>query len=320
VGPTDPPRRSVTRTDPSSPLALVDGTPWRLSMGLHRLEEAAWLEVDERRGEDLRTKAHLFDTERDAVLATLPEGDEPSGELLVAVVDHLVAHHPEQLDVAGAVITERATGDVVDVERLHPIEAASRLVQEDLCVLRRDDASWRLVAACVCFPSRWSLREKLGASLAEIHGPVPGFDRALAEPAAMFLDRLTAARPVWRRNWTLLDTPDRHLPSPAARHRHLDPEGDLGAQLWFRVERQTLRRLDATGAIVFTIGTSIRPLGEVVRGTPGFAVALGRTLRTVDEDVAAYKGWSGLLGPLGAWLASVEPSAAAGPDPAVLGQ
>ncbi len=277
-------------------------------MGLHRLAESAWLEVDERRDRVLRQKAHLLDAERDTVLATLPTGDEPSRVVLAEVLGHLATHH-DLLDATGPRITDRTTGAVIDVERHHPIEAASRLTQEDLCVLTRDDGAWRLVAACVCFPSRWSLREKLGASLTEIHGPVPGFDRTLADPAATFFDRLTVARPVWRRNWTLLDTAELHLPSPAARHHPFDAVGDLGSRLWFRVERQTLRRLPGTGAIVFTIGTSVRPLGDLVRGTPGFAEALRRTLSTVDEDVAAYKGWSDLLAPLGAWLASVEPEA-----------
>jgi dimethylamine monooxygenase subunit A len=298
----------MTRPDPSSPLALVDGSPWRLSMGLHRLEEAEWLEVDEHRAAVLREKADLLDAERESVLATLPAGDEASRELRAAVVGHLVTHH-DLLDVSGPRITERTTGAVIDVERHHPIEVASRLTQEDLCVLTRDDGAWRLLAACVCFPSRWSLREKLGASLTDIHGPVPGFDRTLADPAATFFDRLTVARPVWRRNWTLLDTAELHLPSPAARHHPFDPDGDLGARLWFRVERQTLRRLPGTGAIVFTIGTSVRLLGDLVLGTPGFAEALRRTLSTVDEDVAAYKGWSDLLAPLGTWLASVETGA-----------
>jgi hypothetical protein len=293
----------MTRPEPSSALSLVDGSPWRLSMGLHRLDEDQWLEVDEHRGVELAEKARLLETERETVLATLPAGDAASHELYDLVVVHLAAHldRPDTTGAALAHGTVRAGPDVGQ----HPIEAASRLVQEDLCVLVRDDA-WRLVAACVCFPSRWSLREKLGTTLAEIHGPVPGFDVTLAGPAATFFDRLTVERPVWRRNWTLLDTPVLHLPSPAARRRAPDAlADDLGALLWFRVERQTLRRLPSTGAIVFTIRTSVRSLGDVVAATPGFAAALRATLATVEADVASYKGWTALLGPLASWLDDV---------------
>jgi heme-dependent oxidative N-demethylase alpha subunit-like protein len=299
--------QAVTRPAPASPLSLVDGSPWRLSMGLHRLEEREWLEIDDRRGTELQEKARLLSAARETVLVTLPSGDAASRELFDLVVEHLVAHH-DVLDTSGATIVERTTGDAVDVAQLHAIEAASRLVQEDLCVLVRDDA-WRLVAACVCFPSRWSLREKLGASLVEIHEPVPGFDETLATPASTFFDRLSAERPVWRRNWTLLDTPALHLPSPAERRRAPDRlGGDLGARLWFRVERQTLRRLPSSDAIAFTIRTTVQPLGDVVAATPGFAHALRSTLLTVPADVAAYKGWAALLAPLVGWLddAAVE--------------
>jgi hypothetical protein len=286
----------------ASPLSLVDGSPWRLSMGLHRLDEREWLEVDDDRDAELREKARLLEVARETVLVTLPAGEAPSRELLDLVVAYLVAEH-DVLDTTGAAIVDRTTGTTIDPAHRHPIEAASLLVQEDLCVLVRDDA-WRLVAACVCFPSRWSLRAKLGASLAEIHGPVPGFDDTLASPAATFFDRLSPTRPVWRRNWTLLDTPELHLPSPAARRRATDAgDEDLGARLWFRVERQTLRRLPSSDAIVFTIRTTVQPLGDVVASTPGFAPALGGTLATVAADVAAYKGWTGLLEPLSGWLA-----------------
>jgi len=293
----------VTRAPIVSPLSLVDGSPWRLSMGLHRLDEHEWLEVDAHRAVELAEKARLLDTTRETVLVTMGSGDAPSGELLDIVIAHLVAHH-DVLETSGTSLVDRATGRPVDPAGRHPIEAASLLVQEDLCVLVRDDA-WRLVAACVCFPSRWWLRGKLGASLAEIHGPVPGFDHTLATPAATFFDRLGVERPVWRRNWTLLDTPELHLPSPAARRRPPEALGaDLGARLWFRVERQTLRRLPRTGAIVFTIRTSVQPLLSVVDATPGFAAALQSTLSTVSEDVARYKGWTALLAPLSEWLAA----------------
>ena len=112
---------------------------------------------------------------------------------------------------------------------------------------------------------------------------------------------------MWRRNWTLLDTPELHLPSPAARRRPPEASGaDLGSRLWFRVEGQTLRRLPKTEAIVFTIRTSVQPLQTVLEATPGFAAALQSTLSTVSEDVARYKGWTALLSPLSEWLATQE--------------
>jgi hypothetical protein len=297
-----PAARARTAAPPYVP---VDGSPWRLSMGLHRLDLASWLEVDVHRADELAEKSRLLDTARDLVLVTRPAGDAGSRELRDLVVAHLA--HLGVVTVSGRQATDVATARTVDLEAGHPLEPASRLAQEDLCVLVRDAEAWRLEAACVCFPSRWSLAEKVGATLAGIHAPVPGFDDALGGPTATFFDRLHADRPVWRLNWTLLDSPELHLPTTKDWRRTAALTHDLGAHLWFRVERQTLRRLPDSGAIAFTIRTYIRPLDDLLATEPSLADALRATLLTVGDDVATYKGWVGLLEPLTAWLDTTAP-------------
>jgi hypothetical protein len=290
-----------------APYAPVDGGPWRLSMGLRRLDPDRWLEVDGRRADDLRRKARLLEEAPDVVVATLPGSEAASRELLELVVGFLVAHHAELIEVDGTTLRECTTGAVLDTSIGHSIVTASLLVQEDLCVLEHDGEAWRLTAASVCFPSRWSLAEKLGQTLGVIHEPVPGFEGVLAGPANTFFDRLSPERPVWRVNWTLLDTDEPHLPTASGRPARWSAQ-EIGTSLWFRVERQTLRRLPSSGAIVFSIRTYVRPLADVVDTTPGFAVALRDTMRTVSPDVAAYKGWVGLLEPLDAWLLESSPN------------
>ena len=297
-------RRRRTRHDrvvTGPPYVPVDGRPWHLSMGLHRLDPDRWLEVDGQRESDLRRKARLLDEAHDTVVATLPGSERASAELLRLVVGYLSTHHAALL--GGDWQGPGPVGTVIDATAGHAVVTASLLVQEDLCVLEHDDGTWRLTAACVCFPSRWSLTEKLGQSLDGIHGPVPGFNAALLGPATTFFDRLTVDRPVWRANWTLLETDELHLPTASGRLAGWS-EGDLGSSLWFRVERQTLRRLPLSGAVVFTIRTYVRPLRDVADTSPGFALALRDTMRTVTPDVAAYKGWVGLLEPLDRWLAT----------------
>ena len=44
-------------------------------------------------------------------------------------------------------------------------------------LMRRGEDGWRLAAASLCFPSSWSLEEKFGRPLQDIHTPVPGFGR-----------------------------------------------------------------------------------------------------------------------------------------------
>jgi len=243
-------------------------------MGLRPLEESRWLEVDQHRDEEIAAKTRLLRERYDAVVATRREGDEASAELLEVVERFLSDHYPE-LDRS------------VDRDE-HPVVAASRLVQEDLCVLVRDDG-WRLQAACVCFPSRWRLAAKIGASLDDIHLPVPQYGEQLARPTNSFFDRLTPARSFWRLNWTLLDRPELHQPSGAP----LEPQAP-GDDWFFRVERQTLRQLPRTRAVVFTIRTYVAPLTEMTDRDANFAGNLLRAVEGAPESMRAYKGWRGL--------------------------
>ena len=242
-------------------------------MGLRPLRLADWLEPDDRRAADLDAKAALLRTRHDEVVATLPEGDAGSAETLDLVRADLASRG---LDVArgGAA--------------LHPVDAAGRLVQEDLCVLvRRPEEGWVLAAASVCSPSRWRLADKLGRGLDAIHAPVPGYDR-IAGPTRGAFDRLDVAHPVWRTNWTLLEDPEPFQPKPPSTPRAVGP----GSPVFLRVERQTLRRLPVSGAVLFTIRTYVNELGTLA---PRARADLAATLEHVGPDVVAYRGWERLL-------------------------
>ncbi len=145
-------------------------------MGLRPLDLDQWLELDDRRDDELALKASLLANHRDEVVALQPEGADASLELLEEVRTFVAVHDPDRA--------------IAPASEDHPLVEAARLVQEDLCVLVKDDA-WRLRAACVCFPSRWDLSTKIGTTLDDIHAPVPGYDVALAKPTNSFFDRLT---------------------------------------------------------------------------------------------------------------------------------
>jgi len=243
-------------------------------MGLRPLDLAEWLERDEHREEELALKTALLHEHYEDVVATEPEGDEASDELLEEVRAYLGRRHPD-------------VSTTTDPEE-HSLVAASRLVQEDLCVLVKADG-WRLRAACVCFPSRWELATKIGTTLDEIHAPVPHYGEELAHPTSGFFDRLRPERSFWRLNWTLLDSPVLHQPRTA----RLTPSGDL-ADWFFRVERQTLRQLPLTGAVVFTIRTYVTPAKELAASDAQFVPALLHAMESAPNDTQSYKGWTGV--------------------------
>jgi hypothetical protein len=243
-------------------------------MGLRPLDLSRWLEPDGDRAADLQLKRALLDSpgSRHVVLAVEP-GTEPAGRVLLDLIT-------ADLDRRGLV-----TGEEVGPGGMHPIEAASRLVQEDLCLMSQRDGRWVLSAACVCFPSRWSLREKVGRDLSGIHAPVPGYEETLARPTRAFFDRISPDRPVWRLNWTLLTDPA--LYQPTARLTRCREGG------WFRVERQTLRRI-TPDTVVFTIRTYVRTLEDVLAAYPEAASTLARALTDLPPEVLDYKGWHDL--------------------------
>lgn len=261
-------------------LQLTPGPPWH-AMGTRSLDESAWLLVDERRAGELAYKRQLLFTVPEVVSACLPgaEVDAACAEL-------------------AALITS-TTDHVLDGDR-PPLEAAALAVQEDLCVLvRHDDGTWRLDAGVVCFPSMWRLPDKLGRPLTDVHGPVPAYADELASRVDRFLDRLRVDRPVWRRNWLIHESPELHLPEPPPHSPDAPavPEG-----LWLRSERQTLRRLPGSGAIVFTIRTQQVSL-SVVGARPDIAHGLAASIRSWSDALVHYRGAARWKAPTLSWLA-----------------
>lgn len=160
-----------------------------------------------------------------------------------------------------------------------------RLWEPDFVLL--DDAL-RVQAGCVCFPSFWSLPEKLGLAIDLVHAPVPGLNADLGAKIRVFLERLKPGE-VWERwNWGLAATPERNC-HPATLRPRLDASATL-AGTWFRVEQQALVRLPASGSILFGIRIGSCTLDEEMAAAPEFGSSLKRQLETMPDAVLHYKG------------------------------
>jgi hypothetical protein len=246
-------------------------------MGVRGTDAGGWLAPDDDRLRDLAEKARLLKERHGEVFAALDTDavDAASGEVLDLVV--------------------AATGSA-PLEGLHPLDAAGRLVQEDLCLLVERDGGIHLDAGSLCFPSYWRLADKLGRPLSEVHGPVPGYAEELAAKVDAFLGRLRTDRIVWRRNWSIHDDPSYFLPDGTPPRAVVAPEG-----LHLRSERQTLRRLTAADAVLFTIRTQQVPLA-VVAERPALARRMAATIASWSPELVAYKAGHGAIAAQ-AWLA-----------------
>lgn len=253
-------------------------------VGTRSVVSGEWLQRDDEFDADIAAKGRLLAQRRDQVLFE-PGQSRAGDELLAAVRLFRDEQGWPTLDVP-------ASGG--------PVEAAARLVQEDVCLMERDaEGAWALAAACVCSPSHWDLRDKAGQSMSAIHGTVPRyadrlaaatdqlFDRMAARAGEPGGDRVLATEVMQRFNWTLADSPDPFAPSASGRRQGWATPVVKG-ELFLRVERQTLRVLPASGAIVFTIRTGIQ---DVLDLPAAEMAALRATVAQVDEQTAAYRSW-----------------------------
>jgi hypothetical protein len=283
---------------------FLDG-PWRLAMGLRALDPAEWIEIDDSFAAELALRRGLLERRHGEVCAALPESLAGQSEVQDLLLDHLPARFPAHYRRADGTIANLGSGERFAVAEWAgtPLELAGRLVQEDLCLLQRGAAGYRLVAAILCFPAHWRLSDKLGHPLDVIHEPVPAFGERLAPTVDRFFTGLQALRPVWRANWSLVDTPERFLPPE---HRKAGKALDAkraGETLWLRVERQTLRRLPRSGDVLFGIRTYVEPLAGAVDNAEA-AQALAARIEELPEAMARYKGIAPIRAPLLAWLAA----------------
>ncbi|KAJ8589892.1 hypothetical protein M405DRAFT_191594 [Rhizopogon salebrosus TDB-379] len=202
------------------------------------------------------------------------------------------------------------------------------LVQEDIALMiEGTDGKYYFQAGAICIPGFWRMRDKIGLPLDEIHvsGNVPQFKEKLHTSMERFFKRMPLDKPVIRNNYFMQtckpakvshDEDEPRLDVEEETASDIDPE-ELGwsestngsedaflhghghaaqpapylapSTLRLRSERQTLRRLPRTGAIVFGIRTYLFKIEELARerGVPG---RLASAVRSWPDDVGVYKG------------------------------
>jgi hypothetical protein len=281
-------------------LAEAAAGPHRPRMGLVAIAARDWIQLGPDHGARLVLKRRLLAERHGEVFAALPGTEAAGAEVAALLFDHLPRRYPTRYPRMGTLFAIAATGELVGLSNpaLHPLDLAGRLVPDDLCLLAPDaEGRYGLVAASLCFPSRWRLGEKLGRPLAAIHDPVPAYADSLARPVDRFFASLADGRIVQRWNWTIHDRPD--LFQPQSPRRHAVPPERFAQDLYLRNERQTLRRLPQSGAILFTIDTHVTALGALDGADAQLLAAAIRHLPAEERD---YKGIAALADPLAAWL------------------
>jgi hypothetical protein len=271
-------------------------------MGLMPVAEADWFEFDEDFAAALAAKRILLAERHGEVFDARPEAESPAAELLALMAAHLPRHHPGLFRREGDRLLNLATDEAwgLAATDLHPLDLAGRLVAEDLCLLEAREESYILTGALLCSPARWRLAEKMGQPLIAIHAPVPGYAESLGAPVERFFAALKPGRLVGRLNWGIADDPAPF--QPVARVAAADiTSANAGERLWLRVERQILRRLAQSGAVVFSIRTHITRLDDVI-ASPEEAQTLAAAIRSMPRAMQDYKQIAPVAEPLLGWL------------------
>jgi dimethylamine monooxygenase subunit A len=284
---------------------------WRLKMGLKPLQLSEWIEIDEEFKMYLDRKAALLQNRHADVFASLPTSQAGQQEVLDELLQFLPQQFPAQFQKKGNQIYNLATEQVWQIDAFadRPLDLAGRLVQEDLCLMQPSLAGYVLTAGSVCFPFHWRLPEKLGQPLVQIHQPVPNYADTLARPVNQVFDRLRADSPCCRFNWGIVDTPElclAYLPTVSAPPLTIE---NAGAQLWIRVERQTLRRFPRSNAILFTIRTYRYPLA-IVEQQPSLAQPLMTAMQQMPSAMQRYKNFAVIQPVLLPYLSQIAAMAA----------
>jgi len=182
----------------------------------------------------------------------------------------------------GTANTGRADGLAVAA-----LQHLGRAWEPDFVLLSLKEDQLTVEGGVVCFPSSWSLREKLGHSLDFTHSVVPDLNTQLAPRIHKALAQLAPGAAWERENWGLSRDAERnHF---IARPRRRLDASVTPKEVWLRIERQVLMKMPGTGGILFGIRLEIAPWLEVV-SDPEAVESLKRALASMPAEAAHYKG------------------------------
>lgn len=215
---------------------------------------------------------------------------------------YLPERYPSMFTKTATGITNKATNETFNITQRplpeDPMATAARLVQDDLALMfERADGEYYLLAGAILLAGFWRLSDKFGMRLSEIHtsGDVPGYKSKLEKGMMNFFRRLRPEEPVLRNNYFIqvddelawshsIGSEDAETVSwnTAEENRAIENH-------FFRSERQSLRRLPRSGAVVFTIRTYFEPIARVAE-EPYVPGRLADAIRSWGDDVSRYKG------------------------------
>ncbi|KAH8177784.1 alpha-1,2-mannosyltransferase [Sarocladium implicatum] len=295
---------SIETTRPLAYRAFRYGPKYNITMGLRAIDHQDWIQLDNQFPKYHADKAQRIEERGHECSRSAPEAFPAAVELLEELSRYLPDRYPSLYRRTSDGLENLWSGESFNIVQRplkeDPITMCARLVQDDLALmLPGEDGQYYLLSGAILLAGFWRLKDKFGMPLSEIHksGDVPQFREKLETGMNKFFARLRPEELYSRFNYFI--QVDDELAWSSSIGPEDGPDGARGWDAaekdkaiehhWFRSERQTLRRLPRTGAVVFTIRTYFVPVKEMATEeyVPG---RLASAIRSWGGDVGRYKG------------------------------
>ena len=257
-----------------------------LELGLTPCSKPNWLAIDEDFAHFHAHKLQQFETHPDKVFAALPQSVAAQEEFSQVLLEDLLTNHADRYYREGNLLHQQSG---IEWHLDTPDLAASSLwIPEDICLLQQLGDEHILTAASICSPSNWQLKHKIGRNLNVIHDPVPRYKAILQERVNRMLSQMNDQKLILRFNWSI------QRGNELCWHPELYAP-DFNDALYWRIERQTLRRLPLTRAIVFGIRIYLESFAQLERRIPAFRQQVRKLIDNLDAEQRSYKGLDSIL-------------------------
>jgi len=291
------------RTTPPIPYRPWKAGKYHMTMGIRKMPEEDWLALDHLYEEEQKFRSDLIKNHRNGVWQALPGSYEAIEETLEYIVKFLTKRYPQYFqrpkrnpNYIHNKITNK-TFKVVAPYDQHPLEVAAQLVMEDINLLMQGDGADReyyLRASFSMGPAGWDIEERIGWPLRRIHHPVPMWQEKLRKPMDKFFCNLPVSDPVQRNTFFMQvdDTMFQQKPFP-----DWLPSPPKVEDIRIRIERQTLRRLPRSQAILFMVRTYLLPVVDLANEKE-VLYSFREAVNAFPPEMAKYKAkhlWEGVF-------------------------
>ena len=258
-----------------------------VDIGLRPIEESSWLEIDHLFSEEIALREKLYLENKDQVLLTSPNSLDIQKEVLKLVIEHLKNHHNDAYELKTYTIESKRNNRLYYYDDFQdPLELASLLIQEDLIIMKPKENIFYLDSASLCAPTRWSLREKFQQSLSELHRSVPGYKDKIDSRVNTIFTNLPDQKIFERYNWSIFDSPE--LFQPVSNKSLVEIKNTQPEKLFIRVERQTIRRLDYSRAVLFAVRVHVNPITDLINNKKSISDLI-QAIENLEGDMKTYK-------------------------------